>query len=102
MSHDFHLHFFNLKTRNFFSCAKFSQAKGAAQTGGTMLLYGAANAHFNALLELTERLTDGMRTRLSKIVEIGEVRFEQVSNSSSGSSSGSSSNSNSNNTNPRR
>jgi len=54
------------------------QAKGAAQTGGTMLLYGAANAHFNALLELTERLTDGMRTRLSKIVEIGEVRFEQL------------------------
>jgi len=54
------------------------QAKGAAQTGGTMLLYGAANAHFNALLELTERLVDGMRTRLSKIVEIGEVRFEQL------------------------
>jgi len=54
------------------------QAKGAAQTGGTMLLYGAANAHFNALLELTERLTDGMRSRLSKIVEIGETRFEQL------------------------
>jgi len=43
-----------------------------------MLLYGAANAHFNALLELTERLTDGLRTRLSKIVEIGEIRFEQL------------------------
>jgi len=54
------------------------QAKGAAQTGGTMLLYGAANAHFNALLELTERLTDGMRSRLNKIVEIGEARFEQL------------------------
>jgi len=54
------------------------QAKGAAQTGGTLLLYGAANAHFNALLELCERLTDGMRSRLSKIVEIGEVRFEQL------------------------
>jgi len=54
------------------------QAKAAAQTGGTLLLYGAANAHFNALLELCERLTDGMRTRLSRIVEIGEVRFEQL------------------------
>jgi len=30
------------------------------------------------LLELTERLTDGMRSRLGKIVEIGESRFEQL------------------------
>jgi len=54
------------------------QAKGAAQTGGSLLLYGVANAHFNALLELAERLTDNMRSRLNKIVEIGEARFEQL------------------------
>jgi len=58
--------------------AVLKQAKGAAQTGGTLLLYGTANAHFNALLELTERLTDSMRSRLNKIVEIGEARFEQL------------------------
>jgi len=58
--------------------AVLKQAKGAAQTGGSLLLYGQANAHFNALLELAERLTESMRSRLYKIVEIGEARFEQL------------------------
>jgi len=42
------------------------------------LLYGEANAEFNALLEVCERLTDEIRSRLRKTVQIAEFRFERL------------------------
>jgi len=58
--------------------AVLQRAKECAETGGTLLVYGLANAQLNALLEMCDDLIGAMRTNLNMLVRYAEVRFEEL------------------------
>jgi len=54
------------------------KAAECASQGGTLLVYGLANAHLNAMLETTDDLLGALRESLNTTVRIAEVRFEEL------------------------
>lgn len=54
------------------------KAAECASQGGTLLVYGMANASLNAMLETTDDLLGELRDSLNMVVRIAEVRFEEL------------------------
>jgi len=54
------------------------KAAACASQGGTLLVYGLANAQLNAMLDTTEKLLQSLRDSLNMCAQIAEVRFEEL------------------------
>eukprot|EP01125_Pyxidicula_operculata_P022758 TRINITY_DN9557_c0_g1_i1.p1 TRINITY_DN9557_c0_g1~~TRINITY_DN9557_c0_g1_i1.p1 ORF type:complete len:618 (+),score=163.99 TRINITY_DN9557_c0_g1_i1:38-1855(+) len=54
------------------------KAAACASAGGTLLVYGLANAQLNAMLETTDDLLSSVRDTLNLLSQISEVRFEEL------------------------
>lgn len=54
------------------------KAKDCALTGGTLLVYGIANAQLNSLLELSDNLINALNSTLNVLTCIAETRFGEL------------------------
>jgi len=54
------------------------KAAACASQGGTLLVYGLANAQLNAMLDTAEKLLQSLRDSLNLLASISEIRFEEL------------------------
>eukprot|EP01123_Difflugia_compressa_P008395 TRINITY_DN2498_c0_g2_i1.p1 TRINITY_DN2498_c0_g2~~TRINITY_DN2498_c0_g2_i1.p1 ORF type:complete len:691 (+),score=166.34 TRINITY_DN2498_c0_g2_i1:106-2178(+) len=54
------------------------KAANAAKTGGTLLVYGLANAQLNATLDSTKAIMDELKNELNTVSKIAECCFEEL------------------------
>jgi len=54
------------------------KAANAAKTGGTLLVYGLANAQLNATLDSTKAIMDAVKEEFNNVSKIAECCFEEL------------------------
>jgi len=56
------------------------KAAACASQGGTLLIYGQANAQLNAMLETCDDLLGALRDSYHQLAQIADIRFEELVN----------------------